>query len=97
MKVFEHLELLDTIRIRTFCNIISSESKEGLVGGVKSVTGRFGPGSFRSRVVSVPCRFGPGSFRPGSFRPESFRPWVVSANLRGSFRPDFFYNPRLVS
>ena len=42
------------------------------------VTGRLGPGSFR-----------PGSFRPGSFRPESFRPWVVSANLRGSFWPDF--------
>ena len=41
-------------------------------------------GSFRPCVVSAMSRFGPGSLRP-----ESFRPWVVSANLRGSFWPDF--------
>ena len=49
-----------------------------------------GNGSFRPWVVSAKSRFGPGSLRPVSFRPESFRPSVVSANLRGSFRPDFF-------
>ena len=60
-----------------------------------TVTGRFGPESFRSwvvsaRVVSALSRFGPGSFRPGSFRPESFRSRVVSATFGESFRSDFF-------
>ena len=44
----------------------------------ENVTGRFGPESFRPRVVSALSRFGPGSIRPGSFRPGSIRPWVVS-------------------
>ena len=38
----------------------------GLVG--RSVTGRFGPESFRPWVVSALGRFGLGRFGPGSFR-----------------------------
>ena len=55
-----------------------------------------GNGSFRPRVISALSGFSPGSFRPGSFWPGSIRPWVVSAQLRGSFRP-FFSTIRLVT
>ena len=56
---------------------------------LKQVTGHFGTGSFRLRVVSALSHFGPESFRPGSFWPGSIRSWVVSAKFGGSFRPIF--------
>ena len=55
------------------------------------VTGRFGPESFRSSVVSALCRFGPGRFGLSRFGPESFRPLLV-----GRFGL-IFSNPRLVT
>ena len=44
---------------------------------VVSVPVSFVPGSFRSYVVSVPGHFSPGSFRTGSFRTMSFRSRII--------------------